>query len=110
MRCSWCKPCGASFCDCGTCENTECTTCFPDCKTALEEFATFVRDCGIDDAAIADEFSISIPSVARWKNGVSAPHKVMRKHVISGIKRLQREAFEKEEQKWSGGGVGEGSF
>jgi hypothetical protein len=37
----------------------------------------------LSDRELARQFTISVPSVKRWRGGVSAPHPVMRPHVYS---------------------------
>ena len=46
---------------------------------------------GLTDRDLARMFTISIPSATRWKQGVSAPHPLMMKHVY---KRYKEKAIE----------------
>ncbi len=41
----------------------------------------------LSEDELARKFSVSRPSINRWKNGRSAPHPAMRKHVYAWLKR-----------------------
>lgn len=48
----------------------------------------------LTDDAIGQHFGMSLPSVDRWKNGRTAPHPAMRKHVYAWIEQRARQALE----------------
>jgi len=52
----------------------------------------------IDDDRCADLFDVSRPSVNRWRNGVTAPRRVVRRHVYSVLLR-EAERASKAKQK-----------
>lgn len=39
------------------------------------------------DQDLSNLFAISIPSVNRWKNGISSPHPLMRRHIYATLKK-----------------------
>lgn len=49
-------------------------------------FSRGVELLHITDVEVAREFGVSLPTVARWKNGSNAPHQAMKKPVYAWLK------------------------
>lgn len=51
-----------------------------------EHVSQAMKDLGLTEHDVADEFGCSLPTVRRWMSGQNAPHPVMQPHVIEWFK------------------------
>lgn len=40
----------------------------------------------VSEQEIADKFSVSLPTIQRWREGMSSPHPLAQKHIVNFIK------------------------
>lgn len=61
----------------------------------VESFAKLLKTGAdilcLSDKDLAHEFSASITTIKKWKNGVTTPHLIFRHHVVNYLVELARE-------------------
>lgn len=60
----------------------------------------------LDDERCAELFDVSRPSVNRWRNGVTAPRRVVRRHVYSVLLAQSESALKAKRKRVSSNGTG----
>lgn len=74
MNCSWCKPCQASMCDCGNCNDKKCEICFGEpprygvVKTQVRRFSTVVQrtESDLDYDPESGTLTVNKPGSYSW--------------------------------------------